>query len=173
MARITHRLLVGGSVFALFGFVTTGCPGSDTKRNLSDSTAPTLTLTVTAAKSTASGLLDVPFGTNAELKVPGGTILVKADDPDGVAWVELWMSTTKSCPGVITGPGLAGAPEKRVEGAVTSTSAPTSLTAGYDINTHPLVAGCTYTWDVWGKAANAATTAVEAQSPHSSLTLKA
>jgi hypothetical protein len=97
-------------------------------------------------------------------------MFVAADDDKGVSWVELWMTTTRNCGGVVDGPGLAGGPAKRVTGNVSNTSAPSSLSAGLDINTLGLQSGCSFVFDVWGKAANAATTAVVAQSQHSHLT---
>ena len=81
------------------------------------------------------------------------------------------MTEEKDCNGVKQGPGLAGAPTKHVDGNVTNTSAPSSLTAGVDINLMQLVHGCTYKFDVWGKAANAATTPVTAQSAPATLIL--
>jgi hypothetical protein len=152
--------------------VLTACPGEDVKRDLNDGTAPTLSLTVTASKNVASGLETLSFGTPVELTSAGGSLIVKAEDDDGVGWVELWFTEKKSCGGTVTGPGLAGAPVKRTDGTVTDTDAPESLTAIYDLNTHPLQPGCTYEFDVWGRAANAATTAVEATSSHSLVTVR-
>jgi hypothetical protein len=152
--------------------VLAACPGEAVKRDLNDSTAPTLRLRVTASSNTADGLETVNLGQNVELKGSGGSALIVAEDDDGVAWVEIWLTTSKACGGVLENPGSVGGPAQRVEGTVTPTDAPSSLTAGYDINLLSLTAGCIYTFDVWGKAANAATTAVTFQSPHSKLTLQ-
>lgn len=120
---------------------------------------------MTASAATAEGIQDVPFGTSAVLKAPGGSVLAKAEDGKGLSFVELWLTTKKSCGGTIQGPGLARAPERRTEGNVTDTSAPSSLTAAYDIDTQPLAEGCTYEFEIWGKAANAATNPVVTTTP--------
>jgi hypothetical protein len=147
------------------------CPGSPTSRDKNDTTPPKITLTVTASANTADGTEVVAPGSTVNLKPPGGSALIKAENPKGVAWVELWMTTEKDCNGVKEGPDLAGAPTKHVDGNVTDTSAPSSLTAGVDINLLQLVHGCTYKFEVWGKAANAATNPVTAESMPASLTL--
>jgi len=152
--------------------VLAACPGKAVKRDLNDTTAPTMRLSLTASNNTADGLETVTLGQNVTLKGSGGTALIIADDDDGVSWVELWLTTSKACGGVLENPNAATGPTQRVEGTVTPTDAPSSLSAGYDINLQPLAAGCIYTFDVWGKAANAATTTVTFQSPHSKLTLQ-
>jgi hypothetical protein len=76
--------------------------------------------------------------------------------------VEFWMNEGRSCGGTASGPGLSGAPRERVEADLSST-APQSLSAGIDINTMNLRSDCIYTWEVWGEAATAATTPVEAR----------
>ena len=145
------------AVAAVALVVLTGCTGEDTPRDLNDATPPSLVLTVTASKGVDGGLQTVEFGGDIELRMPGGSVFAKASDEDGVSYVEVWMTESRVCGGTKIGPGLAGAPIKRVEGLVTDTSAPSSLSAGHDINTQPLRAGCSYTFEVWGKAANAAT----------------
>jgi hypothetical protein len=152
--------------------VLAACPGEAAKRDLNDRSPPGLRLTVTASNMTADGLETLTLGQNVSLKGRGGSALIVADDDDGVAWVELWLTTSKACDGVLENPNAATGPAQRVEGTVTPTDAPSSLTAGYDINLLSLTTGCIYTFDVWGKAANAATTAVTFQSPHSKLTLE-
>ena len=150
----------------------TACPGRAVKRDLNYSTAPTLRLRVTASSNTADGLETLNLGQNVDLKGSGGSALIVADDDDGVAWVEIWLTTSKACGGVLENPNAASGPAQRVEGTVTPTDAPSSLTATYDINQLSLTSGCIYTFDVWGKAANAATNPVSFQSPHSKLTLQ-
>lgn len=173
MRRTPLRAVTGSVLLALTStLVLTACPGADVKRDLNDTTAPTLSLRLTASNKTADGTETVTLGQPAELKGNGGSALIVADDDDGVAWVELWMTEAEACAGVIVGPGLAGAPARRVEGTVTPTDAPSSLTAGYDINLRTLKPGCTYTFTVWGKAANAATNPVALESPRSKLTLR-
>jgi hypothetical protein len=149
----------------------TACPGPPTARDKNDTTPPKITLSVTASTNTADGTEIVAPGSTVKLKPPGGSALIKADNAKGVAWVEIWMTQEKTCNGVKESPGLAGAPAKHVDGNVTDTSAPSSLTAGVDINLLQLVHGCSYKFEVWGKAANAATTPVIAQSGFADLTL--
>ena len=130
-----------GGVFAAVAVALaalSGCTGEPTPRDLNDATPPSLLLTVTASKAVDGGLQTVEFGGDIELKMPGGSVFAKASDDDGVSYVELWMTETRVCGGTKVGPGLAGAPTKRVEGQVTDTSAPSSLSAGHDINTQPL-----------------------------------
>jgi hypothetical protein len=158
---------------AAISAVLCACTGDPAARDLNDTTAPTMTLKLTASSTVPSGLADLALGTNDTLTGAGGSLFIVADNGKGVSWVELWMTTTRDCGGVIDGPGLAGAPAKRVTGNVSSTSAPSSLSAGLDINTLGLQSGCTFVFDVWGKAANAATTPVVAQSQHSHLTFAA
>ena len=88
-----------------------------------------------------------------------------------MSWVEIWMTTVEDCGGTIAGPGLAARPAKRVDATLTATSAPNKLAAGVDINLIATKKGCTYTYDVWGKAANAATTPVQVQTPHVKLVM--
>jgi hypothetical protein len=141
-------------------------------RDLSDPTPPTLLLTVTAAKAVQGGSQTVEFGgTDIELTLPGGSVVAHARDDDGVSYVELWMTEARVCGGKTVGPGLPGAPTKRVEGQSTA-SAPTSLSVGYDIATAPLKANCSYTFEVWAKAANAATEPVSVESPVTRLHLQ-
>lgn len=147
-----------------------GCQNTPVTRDKNDTTAPTITLTVTASANTADGIEVLAPGSNVTLKGAGGSALIKADDDKGVGWVELWMTQEKICTGTIEGPGLAGGPTKHVNGTITETSAPSSLTAGLDINLLQLAHGCTYKFEVWGKAANAATNAVQAQTTGAILT---
>ena len=143
----------------------TGCSHDPTPRDLNDPTPPSLLLTVTASKAVDGGVQTVEFGENdIELAMPGGSVFAKASDDDGVSNVELWMTETRVCGGMTVGPGLPGAPTKRVEGESTA-SAPTSLSVSYDINKKPLKANCSYTFEVWGKATNAATKPVSVESP--------
>jgi hypothetical protein len=143
----------------------TGCSHEPTPRDLNDPTPPSLLLTVTASKEVDGGHQTVEFGgTDIELTMPGGSVFAQANDDDGVGYVELWMTEARVCGGKTVGPGLPGAPTKRVEGQSTA-SAPTSLRVGYDISTAPLKANCTYTFEVWGKAGNAAITSVSVESP--------
>jgi hypothetical protein len=120
-----------------------------------------MTLTVTASSTAAGGLVQVAPGSTVVLTAPGGSALIKASDDDGVSWVELWMGKVESCDGSINHFDFARA--KRVEGDVSATEAPTSLTAGVDINLLRLRSGCTYTFEVGGRSANAATTPVESR----------
>jgi hypothetical protein len=152
--------------------VLVACPGRDVKRDLDDASPPTLALKLTASANAPGGLETVDLGNDVNLTGSGGSAWVEAKDDDGVGWVELWMTTSRDCGGVLHNPGLAGQPEKRVEGIVTDTDAPSSLSAGIDINQMTLASGCVYTFDVWGRAANAATVAIETQSSHSKLTLR-
>lgn len=175
MSRLRHaiRYLAAASCLPLI----TACPGPPVTRDTDDTSPPELSLTVTAAKDVDSGLSTVSFGTDVELVMPGGSLLVKAEDPGGVSVVELWMTTTVTCPvgdDLVEqqGPGIATAPVARAEGEVTDTQAPSSLTVSFDINTLELQAGCTYAFDVWGTAANAATTPASTTSPASTLTLR-
>jgi hypothetical protein len=147
------------------------CPGKPTTRDKNDTTPSSITLTVTASANTADGIETVAPGSTVNLKPPGGTAFIKAENAKGVAWVELWMTQEKDCSGVKEGPGLAGAPTKHDDGNVTDMSAPSSLTAGVDINLLPLVHGCTYKFEVGGKAANAATNPVKAESGFATLRL--
>lgn len=138
-------------------------------RDLADATAPTIHLSITASPNTGSGLEELAPGSSVTLEPPGGSVIVMAEDPGGVGWVEFWMTERRDCGGTITGPGSAGAPAERVDGNLSAT-APQSLSAGIDINTMNLRSGCVYRWEVWGKAANAATTPVEASIAFSTLT---
>lgn len=141
-----------------------GCTGEPTPRDRNDATPPSLLLTVTASKAVDGGLQTVEFGGDIELEMPGGSVFAQASDDDGVGYVELWMTEARVCGGTRVGPGLAGAPTKRVEGEVTDASAPSSLSAGHDINTRTLRADCSYTFEVWAKAANASTQPVSVES---------
>ncbi|MFD4422431.1 hypothetical protein ACFWN7_13145 [Agromyces sp. NPDC058484] len=177
MWRIRKTELVLG-VTASTILLLTACQGPPVTRDTGDTTAPELSLTVTAAKQVDTGLLSITGQKNVELTMPGGTIAVKAEDPGGVSYVELWMTIGETCPigddlSQKDGPGLRdGKPMARAEGEVTDMQAPSSLTVGYDINTLAFQPGCIYSFDVWGKAANAATTPVMGTSPTSSLILR-
>jgi len=140
--------------------VMSACTSDPVSRDTNDTTPPTITLTVTASANTADGIETVAPGSTVNLTGAGGSALIKAEDDDGVAWVEFWMNQSKNCNGVLENPGISGAPTKHVDGTVSDTSAPSSLMAGVDINTMNLTHGCTYKFEVWGKAANAATTPV-------------
>jgi hypothetical protein len=105
------------------------------------------------------------------LKAPGGSLFFTATNAGGVGWVELWMNTKEQCGGTIVGPGLAGAPTKHVDGTLTPTTAPNKLSVGFDINLLQQKPGCTYTYEVWAKAANAATTRAIGQSSLVSLVM--
>ena len=164
-----RRLLC--SAVAMGALVACTGSGPPTTRDPNDTTAPTITLTVTASANTADGLETVAPGSVVTLKPPGGTALIKAANGKGVAWVELWMTQQKTCNGTIENPGLSGGPNKRIVGALTDTSAPAELTAGLDINLLTLTHGCEYRFKVWGKAANAATTSVTAQTSSATLVL--
>lgn len=157
------RFVRAGAAVVL-GTALSACQPASGSRDLNDTTAPDLTITVTASATAPGGLQTVAAGSTVTLTGAGGSVLVKATDHGGVSFVELWMSTGKNCNGVQEGPGLAGAPTKRVDGTVTAKDAPLELTAGVDINLMNLTHGCTYTFDVSGKAANAAATPVSAQS---------
>lgn len=166
-ARFTAHGHWGGTVAALAVAMValSGCTEDPATRDLNDATPPTVVLTVTASTSVDGGLQTVEFGGDIDLRMPGGSVFAKASDDDGVGHVELWMTEARDCGGTRVGPGLAGAPIERVEGAVTDTSAPSSLSAGHDINTRTLQAGCSYTFEVWAKAANAATQPVDVKTP--------
>ncbi|MFD4422251.1 hypothetical protein ACFWN7_12220 [Agromyces sp. NPDC058484] len=179
MCRIRKKTAIVLGVGASLILLLTACAGPPVTRDAGDTSAPELSLTVTAAKEVDTGLLTVPFGKgkDIELTMPGGTITVKADDPGGVSYVELWMTIGETCPigddlSQSTPGGLTGKPAARAEGEVTDTQAPSSLTVGYDINTLDLQSGCIYRFTVWGQAANAATTPVMGKSSTSSLTLR-
>lgn len=147
-----------------------GDGGSPTvPRDLTDATAPTIHLSITASPNTDSGLEELAPGSNVTLEAPGGSVIVMAEDTGGVGWVEFWMTETRDCGGTITGPGLSGAPTERVNAALSST-APQSLSAGLDINTMTLRSDCVYRWKVWGQAANAATNPVQSSIASSTLT---
>lgn len=159
------RLVLSLIAVTLSLAVPTGCSHEPTPRDLNDSTPPSLLLTVTAAKAVDGGVQTVEFGENdIELTMPGGSVTATASDDDGVSNVELWMTEARVCGGMTVGPGLPGAPTKRVEGVATA-SAPTSLSVGYDITAEPLRANCSYTFEVWGKATNSATKPVDVESP--------
>ncbi len=170
---------VSATAIALLVLVIAACDGEDddggsggpptVPRDLTDTTAPTIHLSITASPNTDSGLEELAPGSNVTLEAPGGSVIVMAEDTGGVGWVEFWMTETRTCGGTTTGPGLAGAPTERVEGDLSST-APQSLSAGIDINTMNLRSDCVYRWEVWGEAANAATTPVQSDIAFSTLT---
>lgn len=164
MAMGIERLAAGATLVGVV-LTLTACPGTPTTRDLNDPTAPTITLRIAGLLSNPGGVDDVPVGTTVAVSPAGTTLWVTADDPNGVASVELWYTEQKDCGGTLTGPGLASAPAAKTLGTVTPTQAPSSLSAtkAIDMNTHA-VRGCTYTFKVWGKATNAATTPVSAQS---------
>ena len=114
---------------AAISAVLCACTSDPVARDLNDTTAPTMTLKLTASSTVPSGVAVLSLGTNDTLTGAGGSLFIVADNAKGVSWVELWMTTTRNCGGVIDGPGLAGAPAKRVTGNVSSTSAPPSLSA--------------------------------------------
>lgn len=165
----TPRRRVRGAQGAAFAALTltvlSGCTGDPAPRDLNDATPPSLRLTVTAATAVDGGLETVEFGGDIELGMPGGSVIARATDDDGVGYVELWMTEARTCGGTQVGPGLAGAPTRRVEGQVTDASAPSSLSAGHDLNTQALQADCSYTFEVWATAANASSQPVTVTSP--------
>jgi hypothetical protein len=156
-------------VAAMLSLTASSCPGPETERDLNDATPPDIKLTVTASSTTVGGLMNVAPGSTVVLTPPGGSAFIEATDDDGVSWVELWMSRSEECGDL--GQVTPGELEERVEGTVTDTEAPRSLTAGVDINLLTLASGCTYRFQVWGKSANAATNPVESNSSPATLVL--
>jgi hypothetical protein len=159
-----ERLVAGASLVGVV-LTLTACPGPPTTRDLNDSTAPTITLKIAGLLSNPGGVDDVPVGTTVAVSPGGTTLWATADDPNGVSSVELWYTEQKDCGGTITGPGLVSSPAAKTLGTVTPTQAPNSLSATKAIAmaTHA-EHGCVYTFKVWGKATNAATAPVSAQS---------
>lgn len=150
-----------------------GCNGSPTTRDTSDSTAPSLTMSIAGTKQNPGGIDDnIAAGSTTELRPQGAQILIKGTDSGGVAFVELWLTEKEACPGVIAGPTLAGKAAARTNGTVTATQAPSSLTAAFRIEPAGRKAGCSYIFDVWGEADNAATTPVHAKSQVAHVTLQ-
>lgn len=137
-------------------------------RDTTDQSPPVLTLTITASTRVAGGIEELPPGSRVTLKDPGGSVIVQASDSGGVGWVEFWMNEGKACDGTSTGPGISGKPTKRVEGDLSST-APGALSAGIDINLMKLDPDCLYTFEVWGEAANAASSPATTQIAFSTL----
>ncbi len=149
------------------------CDGSSTSRDTNDSTPPSLTMSIAGTKQNPGGIDDnIAAGSTTELRPQGAQILIKATDSGGVSFVELWLTEKEACPGVITGPGLAGKAAARTNGTVTATQAPSSLTAVYRIEPAGRKTGCTYTFEVWGAADNAATVPVNAKSQIATVTLQ-
>ncbi len=166
-----HRCRVAVAAVALAAVVLSAC-GDPASRDRNDATAPVLTMSIAGTKANPGGIDDVAFGTTTELSPSGAQVLIKAADDDGVSVVELWMTEKKQCPGVVVGPGLAGAPAAKVVGNVTPTEAPSSLVAIFRVDATNRQVGCTYSFEVWGEADNAADTPVHAKSPTATVTLK-
>jgi hypothetical protein len=159
--RNTGRIAMVAAMVTLLA----ACPGSPTTRDTNDSTAPSLTMSIAGTKQNPGGIDDnIAPGSTTELRPQGAQILIKATDSGGVSFVELWLTEKEACPGVNTGPSLAGKAAARTNGTVTATKAPSSLTAAYRIEPAGRKVGCTYTFEVWGEADNAASTPVHAKS---------
>lgn len=160
----------------MLSLTASSCDGPTETRDLNDATPPEIKLTVTASSTAVGGVMVVAPGSRVVLTPPGGSAFIEATDDDGVSWVELLMDPKAACGdgdlGTVQIGGLAPAnPVKRVEGEVTDTDAPGSLTAGVDINLLELDQGCTYEFRVSGKSANAATNPVESRSSQATLVL--
>jgi hypothetical protein len=168
------RLIRTGRVVAAATVVTvlTACPGQKTTRDHHDTTAPTLTMSIAGTKQNPGGIDDnIAAGSTTDLSPTGAQILIKAADGGGVAYVELWLTEKEACPGIIAGPTLAGKAAARTNGTVTATDAPSSLTAAFRIEPANRKPGCTYSFEVWGEADNAADTPVHAKSSIATVTL--
>ena len=150
----------------------TACPGQPTSRDHNDATPPVLTMSIAGTEQNPGGLDDVAFGSTTALSTSGAQILIKAADDHGVSFVELWLTEKKVCEGVIVGPGLAGAPAARTVGNVTPTEAPSTLTAVFRIESTNHQRDCTYTFEVWGHAQNAADAPVSVKSPTTFMTMQ-
>jgi len=160
-------------VVAAMVVLLVACNGSPTTRDPNDTTAPILTMSIAGTKQNPGGIDDnIAAGSTTELRPQGAQILIKASDGGGVAFVELWLTEKEACPGVNVGPTLAGKAAARTDGTVTATQAPSSLTAAYRIEPAGRKVGCLYTFEVWGQADNAATTAVHAKSQVARVTLQ-
>jgi hypothetical protein len=171
--RTTGRVHPGhGLAIVVAAGLLTACPGQPTPRDHNDATPPVLTFSIAGTAQDPGGIDDIAFGTTTPLSPAGAQLIIKATDDDGVSFVELWLTEKKECPGVIVGPGLAGAPSARTVGTVTPTEAPSSLTAVFKVEVANRQQGCTFTFDVWGKAQNAADTPVPVTSPHATVTLQ-
>ncbi len=171
--RATGRLHAShGLAIVVAAGLLTACPGQPTSRDHNDTTPPVLTFSIAGTAQNPGGIDDIAFGTTTALSPAGAQLLIKASDNNGVSFVELWMTEKKDCGGVIVGPGLAGAPSARTVGTVTPTQAPSTLTAAFKIEATNRQKGCAYTFDVWGKAQNAADTPVPVTSPHAKVTLQ-
>jgi hypothetical protein len=161
--------IVGAAMIVLL----VACNGSPTTRDTNDSTAPALTMSIAGTKQNPGGIDDnIAAGSTTELRPQGAQILIKASDSGGVSFVELWLTEKEACPGVTAGPTLAGKAAARTNGTVTATQAPSSLTAAFRIEPAGRKVGCTYTFEVWGEADNAATTPVHAKSSVARVTLQ-
>lgn len=165
------KFAVGGVVVAVAMLLLPGCEDGPAQRDLNDATAPDIKLTVTASSTTVGGLTNVAPGSTVTLTPPGGSAFIEATDDDGVSWVELWWSRRQRCGNDESEQRTPGQLVDRVEGTVTNTEAPTSLTVGIDINLLTLAPGCTYSFEVWGKSANAASNPVESKSSPATLVL--
>jgi hypothetical protein len=171
--RAIGRLHIGhGLAIVVAAGLLTACPGQPTSRDHNDTTPPVLTFSIAGTAQNPGGIDDIAFGTTTALSPAGAQLLIKATDDNGVSFVELWLTEKKECAGVIVGPGLAGAPSARTVGTVTPTQAPSSLTAAFKIEATNRQRGCIFTFDVWGKAQNAADTPVPVTSPHATVTLQ-
>jgi hypothetical protein len=145
--------------------VSAACQGDPTSRDLSDTTAPTLTLAASGTSGT-SGFVDVVGGSTHQLvRGTALTLSATASDDGGVAFVEIWFVESHTCfnsDGTASvGQGLGGSPLVRTDGAVTATEAPKSVTTGGNVPTNALQPNCSYDYEVFAKGANAASAAVE------------
>jgi len=150
----------------------TACPGPPVTRDRQDTTAPVLAMSIAGTRANPGGVDDVAFGSTTDLSAAGAQILIKAADSGGVSFVELWMTEKEMCSGVIVGPGLAGSPAARTDGDVTTTDAPSTLTAVFRIEATTRKKGCLYSFEVWGKASNAADTPAQVTSAKATVTLR-
>ncbi len=170
MRRNDGRVAILGATLIV---LLVACNGSPTTRDTNDSTAPTLTMSIAGTKQNPGGIDDnIAAGSTTELRPQGAQILIKASDSGGVSFVELWLTEKEACPGVNAGPTLAGKAAARTDGTVTATQAPSTLTAAFRIEPAGRKVGCTYTFEVWGQADNAATTPVHAKSQVARVTLQ-
>lgn len=149
------------------------CEGESTTRDHQDASPPTIAISVAGKKGNPGGIDEAPFGSTTELTPSGAEILVTANDDGGVSAVELWMTETAQCPGVNQGPSLAGAPTATAKGNLTDTQAPSQLLVTTRLDPANRRPNCTYLFDVWGEADNAADAPVHAKSPTVRFTLKA
>ena len=174
MTNFAHLRRAGLTVVAA-GLVTvllTACPGPPVSRDRQDTTAPALAMSIAGTKANPGGVDDVAFGSATDLSAAGAQILIKAADSGGVSFVELWMTEKEICGGVIVGSGLAGRPSARTDGTVTTQDAPSTLTAVFRIEATTRKKGCTYNFEVWGAASNAADTPAHVKSAKATVTLR-